>query len=254
MHRVDPPVAPRTIAAAAPQAPYTSACAGSSDVAGTGILAQEAIPAVVVRSIGRIPYRECLDAMRTFTATRAPLTPDELWLVEHDPVYTVGVAGRSEHFPRGTAVPVEHVDRGGQITFHGPGQAIVYCLIDLRRRGLTVRAMVCAMEQAVIDALADCGIAAARRSGAPGVYVEGAKIAALGLRVRNGACYHGLALNVSVDLAPFTAIDPCGYPGMPVTRTADLGVALNTSVLGARVGDHLIAVLDANCLRRGQQV
>lgn len=200
---------------------------------------------VAVRTVGRIAYRQCLDAMRTFTATRTATTPDELWLVEHDPVYTVGMAGRPEHFPRAGSVPLEHVDRGGQITFHGPGQAVVYCLIDLRRRGISVRAMVCAMEQAVIDALADCSIAAHRSAGAPGVYVEGAKIAALGLRVRNGACYHGLALNVSVDLAPFAAIDPCGYPGLRVTRTTDLGVAVDANTMGARIAMQLIAALEA---------
>ncbi len=205
-----------------------------------------ALPEAVVRALGRVAYRPCLEAMRAFTAARTPTAADEVWLVEHDPVYTVGVAGRPEHFPRSGTVPLEHVDRGGQITYHGPGQAIVYFLIDLRRRGITVRAMVCAMEQAVIDVLADCGVTAARRSGSPGVYVEGAKIAALGLRVRNGACYHGLALNVSVDLAPFAVIDPCGYPGMRVTRTADLGVSVDESALGARIANRLITALDVN--------
>jgi lipoyl(octanoyl) transferase len=203
------------------------------------------VPVSVVRSLGLVDYRRCLESMRAFTTARTATTPDELWLVEHDPIYTVGLAGRPEHFPRGGSVPLERVDRGGQITYHGPGQAIVYCLIDLRRRGLSVRAMVCAMEQAVIDVLDECGVGAARKHGAPGVYVDGAKIAALGLRVRNGACYHGLALNVSVDLAPFAAIDPCGYPGMRVTRTTDLGVMLDASSLGARLAARLIAVIDA---------
>lgn len=185
--------------------------------------------------------------MRAFTAARVATTPDELWLVEHDPVYTVGVAGRPEHLPRSGSIPLERVDRGGQITYHGPGQAIVYCLVDLRRRAITVRAMVNAMEQSVIDVLARFGIDAARRTGAPGVYVGESKIAALGLRVRNGACYHGLAMNVAVDLAPFAAIDPCGYPGLRVNRTCDLGIALDTPSLATLLAQRLIVLLD----RRG---
>lgn len=213
--------------------------------ASTARIASSALPVILIRALGHVPYRQCLDAMRTLTAARTATTPDELWLVEHDPVYTVGVAGRPQHFPRESTIPLEHVDRGGQITYHGPGQAIVYCLVDLRRRGLTVRAMVNAMEQAVIDVLADFGNRASRQRDAPGVYVDEVKIAALGLRVRGGACYHGLALNVSVDLAPFAAIDPCGYPGLRVTRTMDLGIPCGTDELGSRVATRLDSLLAA---------
>lgn len=189
----------------------------------------------MIRARGRLPYGEALAAMRAFTANRAADTPDELWIVEHPPVYTVGQAGRAEHLPRGGAsagIPVEQVDRGGQITYHGPGQAVVYTLVDLARRGIKVRTLVTLLEQAVIDLLAAHGSLAARRTGAPGVYVGDAKIAALGLRVRNGRAYHGVALNVDVDLAPFGAIDPCGYPGLAVTRTVDLGIPGDCDTLG----------------------
>jgi lipoyl(octanoyl) transferase len=190
---------------------------------------------LVIRSPGRLPYGEALAAMRAFTADRTPETPDELWIVQHPPVYTVGQAGRAEHLPRGGAgagIPVEQVDRGGQITYHGPGQAVVYTLVDLARRGMKVRTLVTLLEQAVIDLLAAHGTHATRRTGAPGVYVADAKIAALGLRVRNGRAYHGVALNVDVDLAPFLAIDPCGYPGLAVTRTVDLGISGDCDTLG----------------------
>ncbi|HYS58735.1 MAG TPA: lipoyl(octanoyl) transferase LipB, partial [Burkholderiales bacterium] len=173
--------------------------------------------APVVRHVGLAEYAPIYQAMRRFTDSRGTKTPDELWVLEHPPVYTVGIAGRAEHFPRSGEVPVERVDRGGQITYHGPGQAIVYALIDLARRGLTVRGMVSLTEQAVIEVLGAHGVGAGRRNGAPGVYVDGAKIAALGFRVRRGCCYHGVALNVNMDLAPFSAIDPCGYPGLQVT-------------------------------------
>src|SRR5690606_18498332 len=159
-----------------------------------------------------------------FTAERSALTPDELWLVEHPPVYTLGIATRPEHLPRvANGIPVVRSDRGGQITYHGPGQVVLYLLLDLRRLGLTVRPLVRRMEQAVIDLLAGYGVEAEGRPDAPGVYVRGgAKIAALGLRIRNGCCYHGIALNVDMDLSPFHAIDPCGARGLAVTQTRDL--------------------------------
>ncbi len=158
--------------------------------------------------------------MQAFTAARDAATPDELWLCEHPPVFTLGLAGKSEHLLRDIGIPVVKIDRGGQITYHGPGQLVCYLLLDLRRRGLTVKTLVRRMEQAVIDLLADRGIAAARLEGAPGVYIGGAKIAALGLKVKRNCCYHGLALNVAMDLAPFAAINPCGHPGMAVTQLA----------------------------------
>ncbi len=195
---------------------------------------------LTIKTLGLVDYGECYAAMRTFTAARDPATPDELWIVEHNPIYTAGVAGRAEHFPRGGSIPLARIDRGGQITFHGPGQAIIYCLVDLTRRGITVSAMVRLLEQAVIDVLAAHATRGERRAGAPGVYVGGAKIAALGLRIRNGRCYHGVALNVSNDLAPFDDIDPCGYPGLRVTRTDDQGVAAHAHELGGRLA-HRIA-------------
>jgi lipoyl(octanoyl) transferase len=164
--------------------------------------------------------------MQDFTARRTADTPDEIWLLEHPPVYTLGQAGRREHLIAETGIPVVPIDRGGQITYHGPGQVVAYVLVDLRRRGYGIRDLVTRLEQAVIDLLAAQGVAAARLGGAPGVYVDGAKIAALGLRVRHGCTYHGLALNVDMDLAPFAAINPCGYPGMRVTQCRDLGVKL----------------------------
>ncbi len=180
--------------------------------------------AAVVRRLGRVEYEPTWRAMQDFTARRTADTPDELWLLEHPPVYTLGQAGRREHLLAATDIPLVPIDRGGQITYHGPGQAVAYVLVDLRRRGYGIRELVNRMEQAVIDLLAAHGVAARRLAGAPGVYVDGAKIAALGLRVKRGCTYHGLALNVDMDLAPFAAIDPCGYPGLRVTQCRDLGV------------------------------
>jgi len=186
----------------------------------------------IIRHLGLAEFAPTYQTMRRFTDSRGTETPDELWVLEHPPVYTVGIAGRAEHFPRSGEVPVERVDRGGQITYHGPGQAIVYALLDLARRGLTVRAMVTLLEQAVIDTLRGHDVIAGRKARAPGVYVDGAKIAALGLRVRRGCCYHGVALNVDMDLAPFSAIDPCGYPGLAVTQTRAHGVPADAEELG----------------------
>lgn len=164
--------------------------------------------------------------MQAFTAARTAETPDELWLCEHPPVFTLGLAGKAEHLLKDIGIPVVKIDRGGQITYHGPGQIVAYLLLDLKRRGLTVKTLVNRMEQAVIDLLAGHGVNAERLAGAPGVYVGGAKIAALGLKVKNGCSYHGLALNVAMDLTPFMAINPCGYAGMAVTQLS----AFNTGV------------------------
>jgi lipoyl(octanoyl) transferase len=179
---------------------------------------------VVVRYPGCVEYTPTWRAMQDFTARRTTDTPDELWLLEHPPVYTQGQAGKAEHLIAATDIPVIHNDRGGQITYHGPGQIVVYVLVDLRRRGYGIRELVARMEQAVIEVLAAEGVLAARRAGAPGVYSGGAKVAALGLRVKHGCTYHGLALNVDMDLAPFAAINPCGYPGLTVTDCRALGV------------------------------
>jgi len=178
-----------------------------------------------VRFLGRADYEPIWRAMQDFTAQRAADTPDELWLLEHPPVYTQGQAGKPEHLIAVTEIPVVPIDRGGQITYHGPGQALAYVLVDLRRRGYGIRELVTRMEQAVIDLLAAQGVTAERRAGAPGVYADGAKIAALGLRVKHGCTYHGLALNVDMDLRPFAAINPCGYAGLPVTDCRSLGLA-----------------------------
>ena len=182
--------------------------------------------------------------MRAFTVARAPDTSDELWITAHAPVYTVGVAGRARHLPRAdNGIPVVQSDRGGQITYHGPGQVVIYVLVDLRRRGLTVRPLVRLLEAAVTDCLDAHGIAANGDAEAPGVYVDGAKIAALGLRIRGGCSYHGLAFNVDPDLHPFLAIDPCGHPGLTVTSAAQLGLHTDTghwaAALTARIESRL---------------
>jgi lipoyl(octanoyl) transferase len=179
---------------------------------------------VTKRLSGPAPYEPTWRAMQEFTLLRDAHTADEIWLLQHPPVYTLGLAGRPDHLREETTIPVIKTDRGGQITYHGPGQLVAYLLLDLVRLDLGVRELVCKMEQAIIDLLADFDIRARRRTGAPGVYVDDAKIAALGLRVRHGRCYHGLALNVDMDLTPFEAIDPCGYPGLKVTQLRDCGV------------------------------
>ncbi len=178
---------------------------------------------LLVRRLGRATYEPVWRAMQSFTDARGPTTPDELWLVEHDPVFTQGQAGKPEHLLDAGGIPVLKVDRGGQVTYHGPGQLVVYPLLDLRRLGIGVRELVQRIEQAVIDALAIWQIVGERREGAPGIYVAGAKIMALGLRVRRGCSFHGLALNVHTELAPWTRINPCGYAGMAVTSVLDCG-------------------------------
>jgi lipoyl(octanoyl) transferase len=183
-------------------------------------------PPLVVRRLGRCDYEPVWREMQAFTLARGLQTPDELWTVEHPPVYTLGLAARPEHLPRvDNGVPVVRTDRGGQITYHGPGQVVLYALLDLRRRRLGVRPLVRALERAVIELLRERGVHAAGRDEAPGVYVGDAKVAALGLRIRNGCAYHGLSLNVDMDLSPFDAIDPCGYRGLKVTCLRDLGLA-----------------------------
>ncbi|MEP6897008.1 MAG: lipoyl(octanoyl) transferase LipB [Rhodanobacter sp.] len=176
-----------------------------------------------VRRLGRQPYQPVWQAMSAFTDNRVTDTVDELWLLEHDPVFTLGQAGRMEHVLAPGDIPVLPVDRGGQVTYHGPGQIVAYPMIDLRRAGVSVRELVQRIEQAIIDTLAHWHIAAARRDGAPGVYVDSAKVAALGLRVRRGCSFHGLAFNVAMDLEPYDRINPCGYKGLEVTQMVDLG-------------------------------
>ena len=178
----------------------------------------------VARDLGRQPYEPVWRAMQAFTDARGDDTPDELWLVEHDPVFTLGQAGKPEHVLMPGDIPVLHVDRGGQVTYHGPGQLVAYPLLDLKRLKIGVRDYVCKIEQALIDTLADWNIEAVRKDGAPGVYVNGAKIASLGIRVRRGCTFHGLAFNITGESTPpFARINPCGYAGLQVVALADLG-------------------------------
>ena len=176
-----------------------------------------------VRELGRQPYEPVWRAMQRFTDVRDESTTDELWVVEHDPVFTLGQAGKPEHVLAAGDIPVIHVDRGGQVTYHGPGQIVVYPLLDLKRRKVGVREYVHRIEQALIDTLGEWNIQAERRDGAPGVYVADAKVAALGIRVRRGCTFHGLAFNIGMDLEPFHRINPCGYQGLRVTSMQDLG-------------------------------
>jgi lipoyl(octanoyl) transferase len=191
---------------------------------------------IVVRKLGRADYLPTWQAMREFTRGRQESTPDELWLVEHPPVYTVGQGASVPSLV--STIPVVKTDRGGDITYHGPGQVVLYALVDLVRRSIKVKRFVWLLEQAVIDLI---GRDAERKAGAPGVYVDGAKIAALGIRVVRGRAYHGVALNVDMDLSPFNAIDPCGYPGLRVTQMRDLGLAATADQLAQSV----IKFLDA---------
>jgi lipoyl(octanoyl) transferase len=178
--------------------------------------------------------------MRTFTAGRGDSTTDELWLLEHHPVYTLGQGAKESALDNG--IPVMRTDRGGDITYHGPGQAVIYTLVDLARRSIKVKRFVWLLEQAVIDLLGGRG---ERKAGAPGVYVEGAKVAALGIRVVRGRAYHGLALNVDMDLSPFLAIDPCGYPGLRVTQMKDLGLGQSPDVTADRLAQLIVKNLNA---------
>ncbi|WP_045767197.1 lipoyl(octanoyl) transferase LipB [Xanthomonas albilineans] len=184
------------------------------------------VPALLpcaVRDLGRQPYEPVWRAMQRFTDARDASSADEVWVVEHEPVFTLGQAGKPEHVLAPGDIPVLHVDRGGQVTYHGPGQLVVYPLLDLRRLGIGVREYVCRIEQAIIDTLDTWNILGERRDGAPGVYVGSAKVAALGIRVRRGCSFHGLSFNVAMDLEPFRRINPCGYQGLQVTAVLDLG-------------------------------
>ena len=194
---------------------------------------------MILRQLGRVEYAPTFAAMQDFTAWRADDTPDELWLCEHPPVFTQGLSGKAEHLLSDVGIPVVQIDRGGQVTYHGPGQVVAYVLLDLKRRPYKVREMVNRIEQAIIDCLAGFGVAAERREGAPGVYVKDAKIAALGLRVKNGCTYHGMALNVDMDLAPYLAINPCGYAGLRVTQLRDLVGESDTIKVGRELAAHL---------------
>ena len=194
---------------------------------------------VTLKHLGRVEYLPTLEAMRRFTRERGDGTADELWLLEHPPVYTLGQGAAPVRVANG--IPVIAADRGGEVTYHGPGQVVLYTLVDLGRRGIKVREFVRLLEQAVIDLI---GSRAARRPGAPGVYVDGAKVAALGIRLMRGRAYHGLALNVDMDLSPFLAIDPCGYPGLAVTQTRDLGIPGTPLEVGERLAGLVTEALE----------
>ncbi len=202
----------------------------------------EVLQQVSVLRLGLIEYEIALKKMRDFTLQRDADTPDEFWLLEHPSVYTLGLAADAAHGPKlDNGIPVIQAERGGEITYHGPGQLVLYTLVDLARRGIKVKQFVAMLEQSVIDLLEG---RAQRRPGAPGVYVNGAKIAALGIRVSRGCAFHGLALNVDMDLAPFAAIDPCGYPGLAVTQTRELGIRGDVGLLGERLCELLRARLE----------
>ncbi|PAT00082.1 MAG: octanoyltransferase [Candidatus Dactylopiibacterium carminicum] len=196
--------------------------------------------------LGLVDYAETFEAQKRFTAHRTADTPDELWLLQHPPVYTLGLAGKPEHLLIPSEVPLVKIDRGGQITYHGPGQAVIYLLVDLHRRNLKVREMVTLMEQAMLDVLASHGVQAERHDGAPGVYVQDAKIGALGLKISRGCSYHGLSLNVDLDLSPFTRINPCGYEGLRSTSLKEQGVPVGTDAVLAQLAFRLSELLESS--------
>ena len=203
-----------------------------------------------IHSLGLADYQSTWDAMKRFTAERTPETRDEIWLLQHPPTYTQGLAGLPEHLLHSTKIPVVKIDRGGQITYHGPGQIVAYLLLDMRRWKIGVRELVHVMEQSVIDLLAEFGVHAASRADAPGVYVNGAKIAALGLKIKTGYCYHGLSFNVDMDLTPFATINPCGYQGLQVTQACQLGITANINELQAQLAQNLIYGLQRHLERK----
>jgi lipoyl(octanoyl) transferase len=200
---------------------------------------------LLVRRLGLAPYEPVWRAMQQFTDERNPSTPDEIWLVEHPPVFTLGLNAKREHLLAPGDIPVVQIDRGGQVTYHGPGQLVVYPLLDLKRRGLGVRRLVVALEQAVVALAADWGLETAGRRDAPGVYLGGAKLASIGLRIRRGASYHGLSLNVSMDLEPFGRINVCGHRGLQVTRLCDHCELSDVDAAGRGLVPHLQRELDA---------
>ncbi|HKR45799.1 MAG TPA: lipoyl(octanoyl) transferase LipB [Paraburkholderia sp.] len=232
-----------------------------SDPGAAAVASQTAGSPIVVRWRGNEAYQASFDAMREFTAARDASTPDEIWLVEHPPVFTLGQAGKTEHLlVANSGIPLVQIDRGGQITYHGPGQVVAYLLLDLRRRRLMVRELVTLIEDAVIETLAAYNLAGERKAGAPGIYVPegasgasaahtGAKVAALGLKIRNGCSYHGVSLNVSMDLGPFLAINPCGYAGLETVDMATLGAAASWRDVAATLAKRLEANLAAHAAR-----
>ena len=201
-----------------------------------------------LKRLGLTDYAATWQAMQAYTTQRGADTPDQLWLTEHPPVYTLGLNRKEVRPPWRDDIPLVPTDRGGKITYHGPGQIVLYLLLDLKRHGMTVRQLVDRIEGAVITLLAEHGISAEGRPDAPGVYVNGAKIASLGLRLKNGCCYHGLSLNVDMDLSPFSAIDPCGYRGLQVTQMRDLGITMDMESCATALVEHLQLALSAEAL------
>lgn len=201
---------------------------------------------IIPRYLGMQDYLPIWNAMREFTDQRTTDTNDEIWLLEHPPVYTLGQNGKEEHILHATDIPIIHVDRGGQVTYHGPGQLVGYVLIDLKKRNMGVRQLVSALEQSVIALLSDFNIKANSRCDAPGVYVENAKICSLGLRVRRGCSFHGLALNVNMDLAPFSHINPCGFSNLPITQMKDFGIDMTPTQIGPLLVEKLIKRLSSD--------
>lgn len=196
-----------------------------------------------LRYLNQQPYADTWQAMQEFTVQRNADTPDEFWIVEHPPVYTLGLSGKREHLLNLTDIPVVHSDRGGQVTYHGPGQLVIYTLLDIKRLQINIRELVSLLENAMIATLADFNITANAKADAPGVYVQGKKIGSIGLRIKNHCSYHGLSLNNAMDLHPFSHINPCGYSGLQMTQLADLGVAIDTTDLAAHVIEHITAAL-----------
>jgi lipoyl(octanoyl) transferase len=217
----------------------TTAAKAAVSLAAPGASAIPALAPIAVRCLGRTEHASTFAAMQAFTASRGEATLDEIWLTEHFPVYTLGLAGKSEHVLDAGTIPVSQIDRGGQVTYHGPGQVVAYVLIDLRRRGYKVRELVARLEDALIDTLASYGIDGHRRPGMPGVYVNDAKIAALGLKVRGGCSYHGVSLNVAMDLAPFLGINPCGYEGLAAAQVSQFAPGASVE----EAGEFLAAAL-----------
>ena len=208
---------------------------------------------VLIRYLGEQPYRSTLDAMKIFTHKRTSETPDELWVLQHPPVFTLGQAGKTEHLLTPGDIPVEKVDRGGQVTYHGPGQLVVYLLVNIKRRRMGVRHLVSLIENCLIACLADFGVTAEARADAPGVYVNDAKIAALGLRIHKGCAYHGLSFNLAMDLEPFLRINPCGYSNLPVTQFSQLVPDLfpgGEEQVTEQLLTHLVAKLGYNAATR----
>lgn len=201
-------------------------------------------PTLKVRELGRRPYLQTWEAMRAFTDRRNADSPDELWLLEHPPVYTQGLAGKPEHVLDAGDIPVIQTDRGGQITYHGPGQLVAYPLLDLGRLGMGIRTLVATLETVTIELLAELGVVGQRKEGAPGVFVDGAKIASIGMKVRRGCTFHGIAFNIAMDLSPFARINPCGFAGQPMTRLVDLvEVPVDTGDVGRRLAGRLAGAI-----------